>query len=64
MIVAVKEKNCSFATIKPSCTAVLSVAKELDPGILLLGFFKVSFTYLAMFGQTSRALSATFLSSI
>ena len=54
----------SFATMRSSCTAGLSVAKSCDVGTWLMGFFRAPLTYLAMLGHISRALSPTFLSSI
>ena len=60
---AVEAKKASFAGISGSCTADLTVTKELVAGILSFSFFNISETYVVMWDQISRALSATFLSS-
>ena len=44
------QKYHSFATIKESYTVNLSVANEVESGILLFGFLKVSLTKMVMLG--------------
>ena len=45
---AVEAKKASFAGISGSCTADLTVTKELVAGILCFSFFNISEIYVVM----------------